>query len=79
MSHGWLAFEVLRRAEGGTLSYEEYRRRLFDPEPEIRDLARQIGGAPDAYQSLKHIRWDIRHGSVVAEARPDTPSAGADT
>lgn len=66
-THGWLAFEVLRRAEGGTLSFEDYGRRLFSPDAEIRELAKGIPGVPNAYQDLKHIRHDIAHGRVYVE------------
>lgn len=66
-THGWLAFEVLRRAEGGTLPFEEYGRRLFNPDAEIRALAKRIPGVPNAYQDIKHIRHDIRHGRVYVE------------
>lgn len=63
-THGWLALEVLRRAPGGSLSFEDYRRRLFEPGEEIRALARTIPGQKDAYQHLKHIRCDIYRGAV---------------
>jgi serine/threonine protein kinase len=66
-THGWLAFEILLRHEGGRMPFDEYRRRLFNPGPEVRALARQIPGEPDAYQDLKHIRHDIRCGRVVVE------------
>jgi hypothetical protein len=71
-THGWLAFEVLQRAEGGTLRFEEYARRLFDPEPAIVSLAEKIPGQPKAYQHYKHIRCDIFRGIVRVEpALPD--------
>ena len=66
-THGWLAFEVLRRAEGGTLLFEEYERRLFHPAPEIREEASKILGVNGAYQHLKHIKHDIAKGRVVVE------------
>jgi hypothetical protein len=66
-THGWLAFEILRRAEGGVLSFEEYCERLFNPSPEIQEFARRIPGVPNAYQDLKHIRHDIRLGRVSVE------------
>ena len=66
-THGWLAFEVLRRAEGGTLLFEEYQRRLFHPAPEIREESSRIPGVKDAYQHLKHIKHDIAKGRVVVE------------
>jgi serine/threonine protein kinase len=66
-THGWLAFEILLRSEDGCMPFEEYRRRLFHPAPEIRALAEQIPGVPNAYQDLKHIRHDIRHGRVWVE------------
>jgi hypothetical protein len=66
-THGWLAFEVLRRAEGGTLTFEEYYRRLFAPSSDIAGLAEAIPGVPNAYQDLRHIRHDIAHGRVVVE------------
>lgn len=66
-THGWLAFEVLLRSEEGALAVDEYCRRLFHPAPDIRSLARQIPGVPDAYQDLKHIRHDIRHGRVLVD------------
>jgi hypothetical protein len=67
LTHGWLAFEVLRRAEGGVLPFEEYRERLFNPSSEIQELARRIPGVPNAYQDLLHIRHDIGRGRVFAE------------
>ena len=66
-THGWLAFEVLRRAEGGTLLFEEYRRRLFHPAREIREESSRIPGVKNAYQHLKHIKHDIAKGRVVVE------------
>jgi serine/threonine protein kinase len=66
-THGWLAFEILLRDGDGRMPFDEYRKRLFDPGPEIRSLAKQIPGEPDAYQNLKHIRHDIRCGRVVVE------------
>jgi hypothetical protein len=66
-THGWLAFEVLRRAEGGSLTFEEYYRRLFVPSSEITKLADAIPGVPNAYQDVKHIRHDIAHGRVLVE------------
>jgi hypothetical protein len=71
-THGWLAFEVLRRASGGTLSFNAYAARLFNPDPEIRELARRIPGEPNAYQHFKHIRCDIyRRAVTVSPALPD--------
>ena len=64
-SHGWLAFEVLRRAAGQELEAAEYERRLFDPSPDILMLANEIPGQRNAYQNLKHIRCDISRGTVV--------------
>ena len=58
-THGWLAFEVLRRAPGGSLRFEEYGRRLFNPDPEIQALAKTIPGQANAFQHFKHIRCDI--------------------
>jgi hypothetical protein len=66
-THGWLAFEVLLRSGEEALAFDEYCQRLFHPAPDIRSLARQIPGVPDAYQDLKHIRHDIRHGRVIVE------------
>jgi serine/threonine protein kinase len=66
-THGWLAFEILYRAGDGSLPFDEYRRRLFHPAPEIRTLAAQIPGVPNGYQDLKHIRHDIKHGRVLVE------------
>jgi hypothetical protein len=66
-THGWLAFEVLRRADSGTLSFAQYRQRLFNPDPEIEELAKAIPGVPNAYQDLKHIRHDIAKGRVYVE------------
>jgi hypothetical protein len=63
-THGWLAFEVLRRAAGGTPRFEEYARRLFDSGPEIRTLSRGIPGQSGAYQHYKHVRCDIYRGVV---------------
>jgi hypothetical protein len=63
-SHGWVAFEVLRRAPDQRLKAEEYERRLFDPSPEVASLAQSVPGVRNAYQDLKHIRCDIAHGRV---------------
>jgi hypothetical protein len=63
-THGWLAFEILRRAPGGSLPFEEYARRLFDPDSEIQALARAIPGQRNAYQHYKHIRCDIFRNAV---------------
>jgi hypothetical protein len=71
-THGWLAFEVLRRSPRGTLRFEEYERRLFDPSAEIAELARRIPGVPNAYQDVKHIRCDIARGTV--RVTPDLPA-----
>lgn len=68
-THGWLAFEVLRRAPGGRLSFEEYDRRLFDPEPEIMQLAAVVPGQPHAFQDLKHIRCEIYRRCVIVTPR----------
>ena len=70
-THGWLAFEVLRRAAGQRLSAAEYARRLFSPDEDIRRLALKIPGVPNAYQDLKHIRCDIYRGNV--EVEPSLP------
>lgn len=71
-THGWLALEVLRRAPGGSLRFEDYARRLFDPDEEIRALARTIPGQADAYQHFKHIRCDIYRAAVqVSPPLPD--------
>ena len=71
-THGWLALEVLRRAPNGSLSFSAYGRRLFDPEDEIRALARTIPGQANAYQHFKHIRCDIYRGWVtVTPPLPD--------
>jgi hypothetical protein len=63
-THGWVAFEILRRAEGGTLRFETYADRLFDPDPEILTLAARVRGQANAFQDLKHIRCDIYRGAV---------------
>ena len=63
-THGWLAFEVLRRAPGATLRFGEYARQLFDPDPEIQALAKTVPGQANAFQQLKHIRCDIFRGAV---------------
>ena len=65
-THGWLAFEVLRRA-GGRLSYEEYVQRLRNPSPDIAALAKTIPGVPNAYQRLAHLRKDVRLGRILVE------------
>lgn len=71
-THGWLALEVLRRAPGGTMPFAEYARQLFDPEDDIRTLARTIPGQVNAYQHLKHIRCDIyRRWVTVSPQLPD--------
>ena len=66
-THGWLAFEVLRRATGQRLLAEEYERRLFNPSTDIESLAPHIPGIRGAYQDLKHIRCDIARAHVVVE------------
>ena len=66
-THGWLAFEVLRRAPKGSLSFMSYAAQLFDPDPEIRELAKSIPGEPNAFQHFKHIRCDISRGAVDVE------------
>jgi hypothetical protein len=91
-SHGWLAFEVLRRATGQQLTAEEYERRLFNPPPDIAELAQRISGERNAYQDLKHIRCDISQGRVhvtppldpewysierCAEKKPQIPSGSS--
>ena len=63
-THGWLAFEVLRRAPEGSLRFEEYARRLFSPDAEIASLAKAIPGQSNAYQHFKHIRCDVYRGAV---------------
>ena len=71
-THGWLAFEVLKRA-GGSLTFEEYRQRLFNPDPDIRALAKSIPGEPNAYQHFKHIRCDIYRRAVRVD--PSLPES----
>ena len=66
-THGWLAFEVLLRAPGGSLRFEEYARRLFNPDAEIQALATTIGGQRNAYQHFKHIRCDIFRRTVQVD------------
>jgi hypothetical protein len=66
-THGWLAFEVLRRAPGGSMRFEAYSARLFNPDPEIRALARTIPGQANAFQHFKHIRCDIFRRAVRVE------------
>jgi hypothetical protein len=66
-THGWLAFEVLRRSTNQQLTAIEYERRLFHPSPEILDLEKKIPGVRGAYQDLKHIRCDIFRGAVLVE------------
>jgi hypothetical protein len=63
-THGWLAFEVLRRSPDQRMSADEYERRLLNPPPEIAALAMSVPGVPNAYQDLKHIRCDIARGHV---------------
>jgi hypothetical protein len=63
-THGWVAFEVLRRAPGQTLTFEEYTRRLLNPSAEIVELAARVTGATNAFQDLKHIRCDIYRRAV---------------
>ena len=58
-THGWLAFEVLRRAAGGTLLFEEYERRLFHSAPEIGVVARIVTGPHDGIVRL--MRLDPKH------------------
>ena len=64
LTHGWVAFEVLRLAPGRTLTFEEYEHRLFNPSAEIVEIAARVRGVPNAYQDLKHIRCDIYRRSV---------------
>ena len=72
-THGWLAFEILRSAPGGSLRFEEYADRLFDPSPDIMRLAATIPGQPNAFQDLKHLRCDIYRRTVNVEpALPDS-------
>ena len=71
-THGWLAFEVLRRAPGGSLKFEEYAWRLYNPDPEIQRLSKGIPGQPRAYQHFKHIRCDIYRD--VVEVDPPLPA-----
>jgi hypothetical protein len=66
-THGWLAFEVLRRAPSGSLGFHDYATRLFNPDPEISQLAKSIPGQASAYQHFKHIRCDIYRGAVNAD------------
>jgi len=70
-THGWLAFEVLRRAPRGTLRFREYATRLYQPGAEIARLAKAIPGQPNAYQHFKHIRCDIFRG--VVHVNPPLP------
>jgi hypothetical protein len=71
-THGWLAFEVLRRAPGGSLSFSAYAKQLFEPDLEIRNMAESIPGQLNAYQQFKHIRCDIfRHVVLVDPPLPD--------
>lgn len=66
-THGGLAFEVLRRAPGGSLRFEEYARRLFNPHPEIQALAKAIPGQANGFQHFKHIRCDVYRRAVRVE------------
>lgn len=63
-THGWLAFEVLRRA-GGKLRFEEYEERLRKPSPEIQKLAESIPGQKNGYQRFAHLRHDVRLGRIL--------------
>ncbi len=63
---GYVAFEVLRRAPRGILPFEEYERRLFNPDAPIRELAASLRGT-STYQDLKHIRCDIKRGCVLVD------------
>lgn len=49
------------------MTFDEYRQRLFHPEPEIHRLAQQIPGVKNAYQDLKHLRHDIRLGRIFVD------------
>jgi hypothetical protein len=71
-THGWLAFEVLRRAPSASLKFEAYASRLFDPDAQIKALAREIPGEANAYQHFKHIRCDIYRG--VVRVTPPLPA-----
>src|SRR5687767_2888143 len=66
-THGWVAFEILRRAPGGTLKFEEYEHRLFNPTDEIRALAATVSGQPDGFADLRHIRCDIYRRVVTVD------------
>jgi hypothetical protein len=68
-THGWLAFEILRRAPNQQLTLAEYASQLFHPTAEIHAHAEQIPGLPDGYQDLKCIRCDIYRGTVLVEPR----------
>lgn len=72
-SHGWVAFEVLRRAPGSTLTFEEYEKQLFKADAGIRTLAAGVSGKRNGYKDLKHIRCDIFRGAVTVE--PPLPRA----
>jgi hypothetical protein len=72
-THGWLAFEVLRQSVGQSLPADEYERRLFSPSIRIAEMAREVRGARNAFQDLKHIRCDIYRGHVNVE--PPLPSS----
>lgn len=67
-THGWLAFEVLRRA-GGKLTFESYEEHLRKPSPEIEQLAATIPGQRNAYQRFAHLRYDVRLGRILVNGR----------
>ena len=73
-THGWVAFEVLRRAPGQTLTFEEYRSRLFNPSEEIVELVARVRGVANAFQDLKHIRCDIYRRTVRVTPQLDDES-----
>jgi len=66
-THGWLAFEVLRRAPSGSLRFRAYATRLYHPDDEIARLAKAIPGQTNAYQDFKHIRCDVYRGVVCVD------------
>ena len=66
-THGWVALEVLRRAPGCTLTFEEYRHRLFNPSDEILALSAGVEGRSAAFADLKHIRCDIYRRVVTVD------------
>ena len=76
-THGWLAFEVLRRG-GGRMTFEEYEKRLRQPSPDIAQLAATIPGEKNGYQHFRHVRHDVRAGRILVNGKAWTSGSEED-